>query len=497
MYFSGLGYCVCERLINEFLTSPSRDAASHLVLTITTRSEKKTRDTLARLRKHVRLVAERHRGIGGGKELYDGVHQQDMVKRVHVLGTEVDLCDIRGVYEVAARIQGAGVGDGNALQGIVIPRVDVLIMNAGVSGYLGFNYPLATRDILTNLKQSVTWPLFLRQKQGVTAKPQKLLKASNGHTVSTGEDTEHLLNGSAKEADQPVLGEIFLANVFGHYLLAHQLMPLLYSSVDRPAGDRARLIWIGSLDALNDEFSIDDIQGLSVRDAYKSSKRLTDFLGLSSHLPGVHNASAGFFACEKPVLAEDTTSTPRKSKRIAANGNGQTNAIAGAAEKTTKRPEMYIAHPGICVTDIVSTWQWQRFLWTLALYFARWFGSIWHPVTPEKGACAPVWVALAEQEVLDKLEGPEGTRKGKWGTCTDFWGEERVRRTEVEGWGWDGSVRAEIKGEEIKGRKYGAVAVTKEGREEFEVEGATIWREMERLRGEWEDRLELGSGTRK
>jgi 3-keto steroid reductase len=456
------------------------------------------------------------------------------VNRVHFLGTECDLCDLKGVYDTAARIRGVGLGspaeayDGTGLQGVRIPRLDVLIMNAGISGYLGFNYPLATKDILTNLKQSVTWPNFLNQNTGVTAKPQRLIKPANGHTVISSDDaSEPLINGNGNAArktaedGEPVLGEVFLANVFGHYLLAHHLMPLLSNTIDRPAGDKSRVIWLGSLDALDEKFSIEDIQGLTSSDAYKSSKRLTDLLALSSDLPAVRKVSASWFHPQS-ITANGATgegsggeSTPRKSKRIAVAANGNGNVSVQTQEM--QRPELYVAHPGICVTDIVSTNWIQSLLWTLSLYIARWLGSVWHPVIPEKGACAPVWAALVEQEVLDSMEGTVGSlstgdtgigykdsegfvgngktygaRKGKWGTCTNWWGEERVRRTEVEGWGWDGAVREVVVGEEKKGRKYKAVAVTKESREEFEVEAVQAWKFMEELRVEWEERLELG-----
>ena len=98
-------------------------------------------------------------------------------------------------------------------------------------------------------------------------------------------------------------------------------------------------------------------------------------------------------------------------------------------------------------------------------------------------AVAMVWLALAKQSTLDNMEEQEGV--GKWGSATDFWGQERVERTEVAGWGWGGRF-AEYK---RKGRDPYAQDLTKEGREKFEQTGKRCWEEMEMLRCEWEDRL--------
>jgi 3-keto steroid reductase len=65
----------------------------------------------------------------------------------------------------------------------------------------------------------------------------------------------------------------------------------------------------------------------------------------------------------------------------------------------------------------------------------------------------------------------------------------RVRRTVVLGWGMSGLVGEEV---EALGRKKGSVDVGKEEREEFEALGVRCWREMERMRAEWEEKLGVG-----
>lgn len=107
----------------------------------------------------------------------------------------------------------------------------------------------------------------------------------------------------------------------------------------------------------------------------------------------------------------------------------------------------------------------------LAMSVARWIGSPWHTVSPYKGACAPVWLALVSQGELDTKEAATnaGLGKVKWGSSTDRGGNESIRRTEVEGYGFAG--------EEI------------EGREAFDELGKDCWRQMEELREEWEARI--------
>jgi 3-keto steroid reductase len=94
-----------------------------------------------------------------------------------------------------------------------------------------------------------------------------------------------------------------------------------------------------------------------------------------------------------------------------------------------------------------------------------------------------VWLALAKQSTLDNMEKKDGV--GKWGSATDFWGQERVERTETAGWGWGGRI-GEYK---RKGRDPYAQDLTTESRQRFEETGKKCWEELERLRIEWEDRL--------
>lgn len=387
-----------------------------------------------------------------------------LVARIHLLGVEVELTNLREVYEVSKNIMGeeGGIGSPDGLQNIRIPRLDALILNAGIGGWTGLNWPLAIWDILTKMPDSVTWPEFKIARIGATVKQQLGIR-SNGDVG----ETQGLLDGTRHPKDntdkgEPALGEVFCANVFGHYLLGHELMPLLSSSESRAKGDKGRIIWLSSIEAQDQVVDEDDFQCLTSDRPYEYTKRLTDVLAITSDLPSVQKASTPWFQVENST----------------------------AEQKPLQRPELYVTHPGICATSIIDIALILKWAVICALYIARFVGGIWHPVSSYKGAVAPVWVALAEQSTLDSMEAG-GSQKAKWGSSTDRWGNVRVRRTEVGGWGWRGVV-GETNADLMKGRKRGVKELTLEQREEFEAMGARCWRKMEELRREWEDRLGIG-----
>jgi 3-keto steroid reductase len=407
---------------------------------------------------------------------------EDVVSRIHFLGVELDLFDLKGVYAAAGKIRGEGEGlgspdlltaegrkrddgKGGGLKGIQIPRLDVLVLNAGIGGWTGIRWGPAVWDVLTNTIQAVTWWMHFKTTFGATAKLQSSYKS--------GSDSQKVLDLDGSEAeDEPPLGELFTANVFGHYILAHELMPLLSSSPgdERPVGTRGRIIWISSIDGTEETFDPDDLQGLRAELPYNSSKRLQAVLAITNQLPAVQKSSASWFSFNSP---------PKKAANDSESGSAAANTLQ------TSKPVVYVAHPGISYTGIAGLPTVLQWCMVAAFYLARWLGSVWHPIDSYKGAVAPVWVALTEQDILDGLEGANGSAKGNWGSSTDRWGNEGVRRTEVGGWGWNGTM-----GEtETIGRKADAKDLTPELREEFEMLGERTWREMEILRKEWEVRL--------
>ncbi|KAL9025311.1 MAG: hypothetical protein Q9196_005842 [Gyalolechia fulgens] len=312
-----------------------------------------------------------------------------------------------------------------------LPKLDTIVLNAGHGGFATIDWPLAIWTILTNFPHAVTYPTYKISTVGDMTGPQ------------VSEDS--LPTGNV----QPDLGRVFCSNVFGHYLLVHGIAPLLSNSASTPG----RVVWIGSLEAYESTFSITDVQGLSSPSAYESSKRLTDLLVLSSSLPS-----------SQPFVGRFLRPPPGH-----------------------RPPKQYVTHPGICATNIVPLHWLLVYLMTAAFYLARWMGSPWHTVTSYKGACAPVWVALASQEELDALEDKEGV--GKWGSAVNRQGEERATRTEVQGWGIGGKVGDNIGSPKVK-RPKEVQGLSREAREQFEVLSRECWETMERLREEWEGLLQ-------
>jgi 3-keto steroid reductase len=334
---------------------------------------------------------------------------------------------------------------GLALKDIGIPRLDSIIMNAGIGGWSGLNWPLAVWSVLTDFRHAVTWPAYKIARVGAKI---------------CGLDGQYRLHND--DSDK-TLGEVFCANLFGHYVLGHELMPLLSKANGRPEGSRGRIIWVSSIEAIAATFVESDFQGLESFVPYESSKRLTDILALTAELPSVQRASETYFA------SGDVS-----------NSNGEDEKF----KTQWDRPGMYLTHPGVCATAIINLNFVLLWLMTAAFYAARLLGSVWHPVRSYSGACAPVWVALAEQETLDSVEH-NGTAKAKWGSSTDRWGQVRVRRTEVAGWGWRGRIEA-AGSDDQPGRSVDAEDLTAAARDDFEVLGQRCWREMERLRVEWQ-----------
>ncbi|KAL8692245.1 MAG: hypothetical protein Q9218_002698 [Villophora microphyllina] len=304
-----------------------------------------------------------------------------------------------------------------------LPKLDTIILNAGHGGFTGLDWPLAIWTILTNFPHSVTYPTFKTSEIGNTTARQ----------------------ASLSEAQQePPLGEIFCSNVFGHYVLVHGIVPLLSNSSTTPG----RIVWLSSLEAYESTFSPSDIQGLQSPLAYESSKRLTDILALSSTLPTTRPFVHAFLP-------------PPSGHRP---------------------PKHYVAQPGICATNILPLHWLLMYVVTATLYLARWVGSPWHTVSAYKGACAPVWLALASQEELDAIEEKDGA--GKWGSGINSQGEERVIRTEVQGWGVGGKVGDNI-GLPKNRRPREVTDLNERDRESFVVLGRECWQSMERLREEW------------
>lgn len=505
--------------MDEFLTSSDTPPTKHLILILCTRTPLKTRFTISRLRAHLRKLVDYSPFADSQRKkakAQGNVYKwQDMVARVHFLGVEVDLCDLKSVYAITDRLVNGTIGSPDAttmdglrlpagspgtasysadvqqdrwalsqkegsegqqrawgwgLSGIRVPRLDVIVLNAGIGGWSGIDWPLAAWTVITDMTEAVTWPRYKLADVGAVTKPQLSSNSSKKVNSSGDEATQPLLNGDSPE--EPPLGATFCSNVFGHYILAHELMPLLSRTASPSATSSGRIIWVSSIEAQAHHFDIDDFQGLESHAPYESTKRLTDVLVLSKRLRAVSKASSSWFDCSDVRVKEPPSNEGEKSEN----------------QPPTKliKPKMYVVQPGIFVSDIMPLNFLLVFVYKMIFYLVRWLGSQWHTIKPYTAAVSPVWVALSQEETLDNMDAPAS----KWGSATDSSGKERVIRTEVPGWGWEGKTPKTIDtGERRKGRKRDAVPLTREAREDFEVLGVKCWTEMERLRREWEGLL--------
>lgn len=420
-----MGFAICRRLVDEFLDT--RPDSHSLTIIITTRTKKKSDDTISQLSTHLR------------KKVAKSTDSSDAP--IEFRAEHLDLTSLVSIQQLSRKLLRS------------LPKLDVLILNAGYGGFTGIKLLYGIWSVLTDWKYSVTWPKFKESGVGLITEPQR----TPGKTHSLSNEILSTPPYRNPQHDEPPLGEVFCSNVFGHYLLTHNLTPLLSSPNPTPG----RIIWISSLEAYAHTFSATDIQGLASPTAYESSKRLTDILALTASLPSTSPWTNRFLT--PPSLISLPNPSP-------------TNPT---------KPRIYLAQPGICATAIVPLSLFLYYGMLAAFYIARWLGSPWHTISAYAGACAPVWLALAPQSTLDALEERDGP--GKWGSVTDFWGSGRVARTEVEGWGYGGVVGERGKGR--KGRMRGARDLTSEAREDFEGLGRECWGAMEELRGVWEERL--------
>lgn len=272
-------------------------------------------------------------------------------------------------------------------------RLDYVMLNAGMGAFLGIDWLGCFAALLKDWVYAVSYPMYKRQAVGW-------------------------------KTTQPVpaggeIGTVFCGNVFGHYYLVHELMGLL-------SAGKGRIIWTSSLEAYSWTLKTDDIEAIKASHSYESSKRLTDIISLTSELPATAPYADPFFR------------TP-------------------AGTEKSRRPRMYLTHPGVCATAIIPLNIILVYCMTCAFYIARWLGSPWHTINTYSGAKAAVWIAMATDEELDAKKAD----RIKWGSATDRYGGELVKAVEVEG----------------------------EGSEEMEELGRDCWRQMEELRINWKKRL--------
>ncbi|KUL91285.1 hypothetical protein ZTR_01785 [Talaromyces verruculosus] len=415
---SGLGYSTCLRLIDEFAKDPANNH-KQLTLIFTTRRPPAQVQTLkSDMRKHALRLGSQ------------------VSARINILAETVDLLNLPSIRALSIRLNRN------------FPKLDSIILNAGIGGWSGIDWPSAIWNVCTDMLHATTWPSYKLGYVGMVVPKQ------------------------TQSPNEKPLGSVFCANVFGHYMLAHNVMPLLRrrrSAQNTTSHGPGRVIWVSSIEATDKSFSVDDIQGIKTGISYESSKTLTDILALTSDLP---------------------STKPWMQKFLSANESTETEAEADGPEPVT-----YLGHPGICGTSIVPLILPLYWCFVAAMYLARWLGSPWHVIFPYSGANSLVWLALSPQSTLDAAEKPYRDRGGghaKWGSSTDFWGRPIVASTETDGWGYGGVVDGEfvVEADKARRRRRGMKVATAEDRVRFEEVGRECWRQMEELRVEWDGLLD-------
>ena len=365
--------------------------------------------------------------------------QKDASHWVHFQPESVELTSLLSVRSLSRKLNSSG-----------IPYLNAAILNAGIGGWTGLDWPKCLWTIAADIRRATVWPEYKMGAVGLVTKAQlPILK-------------------DAKRLEGPPLGEVFCANIFGHYMLAHWLMPLLWAcSTDAPG----KVVWIGSIEARARHYNPADHQGLLTDAAYEHGKRLTEYLALTS---------------------SDQPATQKYVNSFLGNSNGRRKGVP---------PSIQISHPGILTTTIISLYWIVHQAYLLGIYIARWVGSPWSTVTPYPAARSASWLALVSEDELRAKEDEDGGegRPAKWGTCVDRSGRPSVRKSDVEGWGINGTGKPFSEtwwggpswwgGGQI-GRFAGAQDATKGDVDNFVSDGAEVWRKMEELRTEWEKRLD-------
>ncbi|RMZ76182.1 hypothetical protein DV737_g4950, partial [Chaetothyriales sp. CBS 132003] len=211
-------------------------------------------------------------------------HPPDVHGRIRLQAENVELTNLLSVRALAQKLLASD-----------LPHLDAVICNAGIGGWIGLNWPQALWTVMLDIRRATTWPEY---KLGA-----------------------------------PLLGEVFCANVFGHYMLAHWLMPLLWAA---PTSTPSKVVWVSSVEAGLRHYNADDHQGLRTDAAYEHSKRLTDLLALT---------------------AQDQPATARQRRRLT-------------------RPWVLVTHPGVATTSIISLYWIVAQAYVLAIYLTRWVGGV-------------------------------------------------------------------------------------------------------------------------
>ncbi|CAG8447045.1 5600_t:CDS:2 [Ambispora gerdemannii] len=161
------------------------------------------------------------------------------------------------------------------------------------------------------------------------------------------------------------LGETFACNIFGHYVMIHELEDLLAAS------EEARIIWTGSSTSAKGYYNAQDYQGLISKFPYEASKYMADLI-----------------------------------------------AIALNSRMNYRNIYTFVTHPGVVATDIMKdhlNWFMAKAMHT-ALYMSRFLGVNEQTVTSWNGSFSNYYVATSKPTESLKLTVKYGSYIKPWGT---------------------------------------------------------------------------------
>jgi len=352
---AGIGFGICQRLIDQLYydcppdlvqsTStvenncilPFKELTLILPCRSVARGEKARGRLLAAAKKQLQLVR---------RSAFSSRNAESFASTLRI---DVHYCDLLSVSSV--------LEFGNIVNRRY-PYITHVINNAGTGSFLGVHLWKALRELVKDPVRAVTAPNYKIEVKG--------------------------------ELSNDGLGLVWQCNVFSHYVIYKSILPLLRKS---PFGI-SRIIWMSSLEAIQDNFDSMDWQLTETEMPYEGSKCQVDLI----------SATLDF-----------------ESTSIVANESCAVRHM--------------IIQPGVVDTDIFGASQIGFFLNVfklLTFYVARILFSENHTITPYTAAISAVFASFTNQ--LPKYGNEKEFKPIRYGSKTNWKGAAFVSRDEIDIW---------------------------------------------------------------
>ncbi|KAG0226202.1 hypothetical protein B0O80DRAFT_136737 [Mortierella sp. GBAus27b] len=376
---SGVGYAIVQRLV--------RESTAPLTVILACRNKSRAQEALSNLQAYFDDLQQKHL-----KETQSGHHHDkadpsssvnsEKTHPYHRPELKVELVDVGSVSSVLAFVQ--RIKDQHH-------KVDYLFCNAGVLPSTGVMWGKVVMDCFRA-------PMDLVVRADVLVQPKQ-------HLTEDG------------------IGNVFAANVFGHYLMIKGLEDQLNKTEDDPG----RVIWTSSMTAEKASFRDDDWQGLEAVQPYESSKWVTDLLALRlNEIWGSHDKPAGTSTgisaspSSSGTESNDNNATPTRRITRSLSKAGLTNSdeptVTVVLPPKKKNIISISTQPGVVASGIGGLASWIVKLRIALHYILRICGEPHQTINGYHGAFANVYAAL--KQPVDELDylfkyGSYSTRTGK------------------------------------------------------------------------------------